>query len=158
MKTNSLLANTIYKQPLHDSDRIKLTKEKWFLNILEKVKYTQRGIITVGPEKYGDEFYSNVIKLSRILKYPILADGCSQLRFLSYSDDKSSTQNRRITGSTNNIICNYEAMFRSASFSKTYLPEIILHFGRTLPQRDIEDFYGKHSPLKIMINEDRRFF
>ena len=156
-KTNSLLTKTIYKHSQYDTE-IKITGEKWFLNIVEKLKHFQRGIITVGPEKYSDEFYSNVIKLSRILKYPILADGCSQLRFLSYSVDKSFIKSRRITGSTNNIICNYEAMFKSASFSETYLPEIILHFGRTSTSKGMEDFYEKHSPLKIMINEDGDFF
>jgi 2-succinyl-5-enolpyruvyl-6-hydroxy-3-cyclohexene-1-carboxylate synthase len=156
-KTNSLLLKTIYKPKQNDTE-IKITEEKWFLNIVEKLKHIQRGIITVGPENYSDKFYNNVIKLSRILKYPILADGCSQLRFLSYSVDKSSKQMGRITAATNNIICNYEAMFRSASFSETYLPEIILHFGRTPTSKGMEDFYSKYSPLKIMINEEGDFF
>jgi 2-succinyl-5-enolpyruvyl-6-hydroxy-3-cyclohexene-1-carboxylate synthase len=156
-KTNSLLLKTIYKPKQNDTE-IKITEEKWFLNIVEKLKHIQRGIITVGPENYSDKFYNNVIKLSRILKYPILPDGCSQLRFLSYSVDKFSKQMRGINVDTNNIICNYEAMFRSVSFSETYLPEIILHFGRTSTSKGMEDFYSKYSPLKIMINEEGDFF
>lgn len=156
-KTNSLLSKTIYKLPQYDTE-IKITEEKWFLNIVEKLKHIQRGIITVGPEKYSDEFYAYVIKLSGILKYPILADGCSQLRFLSFSANQPITQTRGVSGVTKNIICNYEAMFRSASFSEAYLPEIILHFGRTSTSKGMEDFYGKHSPLKIMINEEGDFF
>jgi 2-succinyl-5-enolpyruvyl-6-hydroxy-3-cyclohexene-1-carboxylate synthase len=156
-KTNSLLAKTVYKHPPHDEEII-ITGEKWFLNIVEKLKHVQRGIITIGPEMFGAVFYTNVIKLSRILKYPILPDGCSQLRFSSYSANESSRQILGISGSNSNIVCNYEAMFRSASFSETYLPEIVLHFGRTPTSKGMEDFYGKHSPLKIMVNTDGDFF
>jgi 2-succinyl-5-enolpyruvyl-6-hydroxy-3-cyclohexene-1-carboxylate synthase len=156
-KTNTLLAKTIYKPLKYDAEK-KIAGEKWFLNIVEKLKHIQRGMIIVGPEKYNDEFHTNVIKLSGILKYPILADGCSQLRFLSSSVDQTFTQMRGISVRTKNIICNYEAMFRSPSFSETYLPEIILHFGRTSTSKGMEDFYGKYSPLKIMINEEGDFF
>ena len=156
-KTNSLLAKTIYKLPQYDT-LVKITGERWFLNIVKKLKHIKRGIITVGPENYGDEFYTNVIKLSRILKYPILPDGCSQLRFLSYPADRISAQTRKITIGNNNIICNYEAMFRSTSFSEAYSPEVILHFGRTSTSKGMKDFNEKYSPLKIMINEEGDFF
>jgi len=156
-KMKNLLVKTIQKSHTHNAE-IKLSGEKWFLNIAEKLIHNQRGIISVGPERYSKEFYTNVIKLSRILQYPILADGCSQLRFLSYSNNKFSGQSQKITFGINNIICNYDAMFRSDSFLKVFLPEIILHFGRTSTSKGMEEFFGKHSPLKIMINEDGDFF
>jgi 2-succinyl-5-enolpyruvyl-6-hydroxy-3-cyclohexene-1-carboxylate synthase len=83
------------------------------------------------------------------LNYPILADGCSQFRFLTSS---------AIPGDNKNIICNYEAMFRSTSFSETYPPEIILHFGRTSISKGMEEFFGRHMPLKLIINEDGDLF
>jgi 2-succinyl-5-enolpyruvyl-6-hydroxy-3-cyclohexene-1-carboxylate synthase len=138
------LTKNIYKSPDPYAER-NLSEEKWFQNLVEKLKHIQKGMIIVGPEKYSPEFHKYVIKLSKILMYPILADGCSQLRFLS-----SST----IPGDTKNIICNYEAMLRSPSFSETYSPEIILHFGRTSTSKGMEDFYRRHTPLKIMINSE----
>jgi 2-succinyl-5-enolpyruvyl-6-hydroxy-3-cyclohexene-1-carboxylate synthase len=158
-KTNYLLAKTIYKLPQYDT-LVKIIGERWFLNIMRKLKHIKRGIITVGPENYGNEFYMNVIKLSRILKYPILPDGCSQLRFLSYPAAKISDQTHKITinNNNNNIICNYESMFRSTSFSEAYPPEIMLHFGRTSTSKGMEDFNEKYSPLKIIINEEGDFF
>jgi 2-succinyl-5-enolpyruvyl-6-hydroxy-3-cyclohexene-1-carboxylate synthase len=156
-KINNLLGKTIHKAHAHDTE-IKLSGEKWFLNILEKLRSIKKGMIVVGPERYNNEFYKSVLKLSGILKYPILADGCSQLRFISYSEDKSSRQKGKIFSDNKNIICNYEAMFRSTSFSEAFLPEIILHFGRTSTSKGMEEFYGKHSPIKIMINEGGDLF
>src|ERR1035437_2547756 len=49
-KTNSLLVKSIYKSYAHNAE-IKLSGEKWFLNIVEKLKHNQRGIISVGPER-----------------------------------------------------------------------------------------------------------
>jgi 2-succinyl-5-enolpyruvyl-6-hydroxy-3-cyclohexene-1-carboxylate synthase len=156
-KTYSLLAKTIYKPTEHGTG-IKITGEKWFIKIINKLTRFHKGMIIVGPENYNDEFYTNIIKLSGILKYPILADGCSQLRFISSTIDHPISPKRGISGRTNNIICNFESMFRSSSFSKAYLPEIILHFGRTSTSKGLEDFYGKYSPLKIIINEEGDLF
>jgi 2-succinyl-5-enolpyruvyl-6-hydroxy-3-cyclohexene-1-carboxylate synthase len=151
-----LLKRTYYKSSSPESET-KLSGEKGFLNIVEKLKHTPKGIIVVGPEKYNNEFHTNVIKLSRILRYPVLADGCSQLRFLSSFSDKLNSQKYNTPGN-NNIICNYETMFRSSSFSEKYLPEIILHFGRTSISKGMEEFFEKHNPLKLIINEDGDLF
>ncbi|MDR3668468.1 MAG: 2-succinyl-5-enolpyruvyl-6-hydroxy-3-cyclohexene-1-carboxylic-acid synthase [Ignavibacteriaceae bacterium] len=146
-KANSLLKKTNYILPGAEKER-NLLSENWILNLIEDLKNIHRGIIVVGPERLNDEFHKNIIRLSKILKYPILADGCSQLRFLTSSGIQGN----------NNIICNYEAMLRSHSFSEAFLPEIILHFGRTSTSKGMEDFYGNHSPLKIIINEEGDFF
>ena len=153
----NLLQKTYYKSPAPESGN-NLSGENGFINIVEKLKHNPKGIIVVGPEKYNNEFHNNVIKLSRMLKYPILADGCSQLRFLSSFADKLNSQKHNTPGNNNNVICNYEAMFRSSSFSEQYLPEIILHFGRTSVSKGMEEFFGKHMPLKLIINEDGDLF
>jgi 2-succinyl-5-enolpyruvyl-6-hydroxy-3-cyclohexene-1-carboxylate synthase len=153
----TFLARTIYKPPAPGA-KVNLSKEKWFLDIIKKLKQIQKGLIIVGPENYNNDFHTNVIKLSRILKYPILADGCSQLRFTLSSADQPLTSSGVKSGNSKNIICNYEALFRSTFISEAYLPEIILHFGRTCTSKGMEDFYGEHSPVKIMINEDGDFF
>lgn len=141
-KINTLLLKTIYKPPLPAVDQ-NLCGTKWFPKIVEKLGHIQRGLIVVGPGRFNEEFHSNVLKLSSVLKYPILADGCSHLRFIP---------------SPGNVINNYEGMFRSTSFVETYMPEIIIHFGRTSISKGLEDFFTKHSPLKIMINENGDFF
>jgi 2-succinyl-5-enolpyruvyl-6-hydroxy-3-cyclohexene-1-carboxylate synthase len=156
-KIKTLLQKTYYKTSIHDTDK-KISGVIGLLNIVEKLKHNHKGIIVVGPEKYNIEFHKNVIKLSRLLKYPILADGCSQLRFLSLFAEQSNSQKHNTHGNNYNVICNYEAMFRSSSFSEKYLPEIILHFGRTSISKGMEEFFGKHTPLKLIINEDGDLF
>ena len=156
-ETKTLLAKTIYKSTFNNAES-NLSREKWFQDILEKLKHTQKGLIIVGPENYNNYFHRNVIKLSKALKYPLLADGCSQLRFLSTSGVHHPTSFRLKSRDTKNIVSNYEAMFRSRFTPEVYLPEIILHFGRTCTSKGMEDFYEKHSPLKIIINEEGDFF
>jgi 2-succinyl-5-enolpyruvyl-6-hydroxy-3-cyclohexene-1-carboxylate synthase len=170
---HSLLIKTIYK-PGRKSTAISLDKEKWFLQILEKLKNVQRGLIIVGPEMLSDEFHTNILKISKLIKYPIIADGCSQLRFLpcpTYSPELKASDTETLfpkankssgitgtQGNEENIICNYETMFRSATFIENCMPELILHFGRTNISKGLEDFYGKYSVEKIMINEEGDVF
>jgi 2-succinyl-5-enolpyruvyl-6-hydroxy-3-cyclohexene-1-carboxylate synthase len=142
---DSLLRKVTYKSPKNEPD-ISINKEKWFLHLVKKLKDVQHGLIIVGPEILGSEFQNNILKLSRLLKYPVLADGCSSLRFISGTDNLQ------------NIISNYEPMFRSSSFIESYMPELILHFGRISVSKGLEDFYKKYSPLKIMINEEGDIF
>jgi 2-succinyl-5-enolpyruvyl-6-hydroxy-3-cyclohexene-1-carboxylate synthase len=153
----NLLQKTCYKSPAPESGS-KLSGKKGLRNIAEMLKHTPKGIIIVGPEKYSIEFHKNVIKLSAILKYPIMADGCSQLRFLSSFAGKLNSQRHNTPGNNYNVISNYEAMLRSSSFSEKFLPEIILHFGRTPVSKGMEEYFGKHMPLQLFINEDGDLF
>ncbi len=116
-----------------------IRNKKVFRNLLEKLNKTEKGIIIVGPENYRDDFNKKVVLLSEKLNYPILADGASQLRFNAHSKK--------------NIISNYDAIFRSEEFSKKHKPDIILHFGRTVTSKGLENYLTNIKCQKYLINE-----
>ena len=139
----SLLNKTFY---LHQKLKsiTKLPEDKRLFHLANKFSRLKKGLIIVGPENYGNDFYLQVNKLSKLLGYPLLADGTSQLRY------KKLLRNK--------LICNYEAMFRSQEFINKYAPEVIIHFGRTPTSKGIDDFYESNSPLKIIVNQDGDVF
>ena len=100
--------------------------KKLFKYLISDINKFEKGIIIIGPEYYRDDFHKTVVELADKLNYPILADGASQLRFNAHSKK--------------NIISNYDAIFRSKEFSKKHKPDIILHFGRTVTSKGLEDF------------------
>jgi 2-succinyl-5-enolpyruvyl-6-hydroxy-3-cyclohexene-1-carboxylate synthase len=146
----SLLNKTLFTTEKLKTNN-ELLHEKWLVQLAQKFSKFKKGLIIVGPENYGDEFHLQVYKLSRLLGYPLLADGTSQLRYAkNIFSSKPDSQNK--------LICNYEGMFRSPEFMKEYIPEVIIHFGRTPTSRGIEDFYEKYSPLKMIVNPEGDIF
>jgi len=110
-----------------------------FKKIKNDINKYDKGLIIVGPENYNNNFAKNITKLSEKINFPILADGTSQLRF--------NTKNQK------NIICNYDAFLRSPKIKKRIKPEIILHFGRTITSKGLEDYLAKLKCKKYLINE-----
>lgn len=116
-----------------------LIKSPSFKNILTRVIKTERGILIAGPESFTQQNKLLLLKLSEITGYPIFSDALSGLRFGNIS--------------SNNIITNYDALLRSDSFLKTFNPELILHFGRTITSKGVELFFEKTRAVKYLINE-----
>jgi len=113
--------------------------KKLFDNLSDTLNKTEKGIIIVGPENYRDDFAKKVVRLAEKLNYPILADGVSQLRFN--------------VNSNKNLISNFDAFLRSVKFSAEHKPDIILHFGRTVTSKGLEDYLTKIKCQKYLINE-----
>ena len=144
-RIESFLNKTFYKPEEKNSNK-KLRNNRVLAELAGKFLKLKKGLIIVGPENYGSEFRKQVYRLSNLLGYPLLADGTSQLRY--------SKQNI----SHDNLICNYEAIFRSQEFINNNAPEVIIHFGRTPTSRGMEDFYENHSPIKIIVNAEGDVF
>lgn len=109
---------------------------KSLLKIIEKAK---KGLIIVGPDQHNSKFPQLINAVADKTKFPIFADGASQLRFGKFS--------------ANNIIANYDALLRSEIFLKNFTPDLILHFGRTITSKGLEQFLEKTSAPKYLINE-----
>jgi 2-succinyl-5-enolpyruvyl-6-hydroxy-3-cyclohexene-1-carboxylate synthase len=99
----------------------------------------EKGIIVAGPMEFSNETVNHIKKLSGILKYPIFADGLSQLRFGLKKTDK-------------NIISNFESILKSENFMNAIEPEIILHFGRTPTSSILEKFLSETNADRYLIN------
>lgn len=116
-----------------------ISYKKLFNDLIVTLNSFEKGIIIVGPENYTGSFHKKVVQLADRLNYPVLADGVSQLRFNAHSKK--------------NIISNYDAILRSEEFSKKHRPDIILHFGRTVTSKGLENYLTKIKCQKYLINK-----
>lgn len=108
--------------------------------ITEQVVKNERGIIIVGPMAYNLELNSQIKKLSKLIKYPIFADGLSHLRFGASKSD-------------NNIIVNFNSILSAENFIQKHDPEVILQFGRTPTSSVIENFFSETNADRYLINQ-----
>ena len=122
---------------LEESKNIK--DEKWFKEIAALILKSEKGLIIAGPENYNVDFPINIAKLATRLCCPILADGCSNLRFGKH--DKEF------------IISNYDAFLRSKNFVNKIKPDFILHFGRTITSKALDTFLESCTAPRYMIND-----
>jgi 2-succinyl-5-enolpyruvyl-6-hydroxy-3-cyclohexene-1-carboxylate synthase len=110
------------------------------LNELFRVlRNVKKGLIIAGPDDPHSGFPQLSQEFAYILKYPVIADGISQLRSGNHK--------------TNNIIVNFEGLFRSEKFINKYMPELIIQFGKTPTSKGLEIFFENSSALKYLINE-----
>jgi len=107
--------------------------------LMKHITKAKRGLIIVGPDQYDAKFPRLLNEVSSKTGFPIFADGASQLRF-----GKSAK---------NNVIANYDALLRSEYFLRDFHPDLILHFGRTITSKGLEQFLEKTSAPKYLINE-----
>ena len=103
------------------------------------LRKTKKGLLIAGPDDPHPDFPVLINQLASALKYPIVADGISQLRSGNHKKD--------------NIIVNFEGMFRSEKFIGKYQPELILQFGKTPTSKGLETFFENSPAVKYLINE-----
>jgi 2-succinyl-5-enolpyruvyl-6-hydroxy-3-cyclohexene-1-carboxylate synthase len=89
--------------------------------------------------EYDRELVKWIKQLSGLLKYPVFADGLSQLRFSTSKTDR-------------NIISNYNSILQSENFVQKNEPDIIVQFGRTPTSAVIESFLSETNVDRYLIN------
>ena len=104
----------------------------------ELIKY-EKGIILVGPMEFDRELVFRIKKLSALLKYPVIANGLSQLRFNSSGKEK-------------NILSNFNSILYSEYFKDKHTPDIILQFGRTSASIPLDNFLLETDAVRYVIN------
>ena len=102
------------------------------------IKY-DRGLLIVGPLEYDRDLIMKVKQLSTLLKYPVFADGLSQLRFSTSKKDR-------------NILTNFDSTLLCENFLHKHEPDIILQFGRTPTSTTIENFLAETNADRYVIN------
>ncbi len=116
-----------------------LYKERFFKKIIDELIESKRGIIVAGPMEYDRELIKNIRTLSTTLKYPVFADGLSQLRF-----------NNKRNG--NNIISVFNLILSSEKFINSHPPDLILQFGRTPTSSHLESFFAETKAARYLVN------
>ena len=118
----------------NDSEIIRITKRL----IDELIKY-DKGIIIAGPMEFDRELINSIKKLSALLKYPVSADGLSQLRFNINKKEKK-------------IISNFNSILKSENFVKEHEPDVIIQFGRTPTSSVLESLLEETNANRYLIN------
>ena len=107
--------------------------------LIEELISSNNGIIIAGPMEYDREMINRIRKLSFLLKYPIFADGLSQLRSSVSKKEK-------------NIISNFNSILKSEKFVEEHNPDIILQFGKTPTSSVLERFLDETNANRYLIN------
>jgi 2-succinyl-5-enolpyruvyl-6-hydroxy-3-cyclohexene-1-carboxylate synthase len=134
-----VLSKTEFKNGAGSINKNNSGKNGWITEIAKEMKTSSKGIIIVGPGSYEKEFYKQCSELSDKLSYPILADASSGFRFTEFNKK--------------NVIANYDAFLRSNEFIKKHSPELIIHFGRTVTSKYLDEYLSKCNSPRYMINE-----
>jgi 2-succinyl-5-enolpyruvyl-6-hydroxy-3-cyclohexene-1-carboxylate synthase len=107
-------------------------------SIKSGIKKNAQVLITVGPGKFSDQFLSLLEEVSTKFNIPIFNDASSGLGFSSKK--------------LNNIIANFNALIRTDSFNKLFIPKFNLHFGRTATSPKLRNFLFKSKTERYVIN------
>lgn len=126
----------IHRRELKKKSEVVPKGLKSLLKMIEKAK---KGLIIVGPDQHNSKFPQLINTVAEKTGFPIFADGASQLRFGKFS--------------AKNVIANYDALLRSEYFVNDFSPDLILHFGRTITSKGLEQFLEKTSAPKFLVNE-----
>jgi 2-succinyl-5-enolpyruvyl-6-hydroxy-3-cyclohexene-1-carboxylate synthase len=123
-----------------DFSKIKIEKDRKVNRVAELMMHFEKGLIVAGPMEYNAEAANNIKDLASVIKYPILADGVSHLRF-------------KISKSNKNVIANYHSFLSSNKFCKKYKPDFILHFGGTPTSANLINYLADCDAERFQVNE-----
>ena len=122
-----------------ESTHLKIEKSGALIKILKDLIEFEKGIIIAGPMEYNANSVKKIKELSSILKYPVFADGISQLRFNVNKNDRT-------------IVSNINSILNSKNFWIGRQPEIILQFGRTPTSSLLENYLKETDANRYLIN------
>ncbi|MED1097897.1 2-succinyl-5-enolpyruvyl-6-hydroxy-3-cyclohexene-1-carboxylic-acid synthase [Bacillus capparidis] len=121
---------------LHIRNRIVETKIEFFETLIPELEKRKEGLIVCG-ELADDETREFVLKLSRHLKYPILADPLSNLR---NSGHDAST-----------IIDAYDSFLKDETIQEFIFPEIVIRFGPMPVSKPLFQLLQKHPEISQIV-------
>lgn len=116
-----------------------IEKSVLFKKLVSIVLESDKGLILAGPLENNLHLIKKLKQLSSFLKYPIIADGISQLRFGAGKKDKT-------------LISNFTSILSSEKFIKEHTPEIIIQFGRTPTSSYLESFLENTDAKRYLVN------
>lgn len=124
------------KKLLHAGSRVSETKIEFFETLIQELENKKKGLIVCG-ELADDETRESVIKLSRHLQYPVLADPLSNLR---NSGNDSHT-----------IIDAYDSLLKDETIKDILFPEIVIRFGPMPVSKPLFQLLQKHSEVNQIV-------
>jgi 2-succinyl-5-enolpyruvyl-6-hydroxy-3-cyclohexene-1-carboxylate synthase len=95
------------------------------------------GVIVCGRGPHGPEFPPAIAALAAQLRWPVLADPLSGLRFGAH--DRSQ------------VMSCYEAFLRRRSFADAHPPEAVLHFGAVPVSRALQNYIDTAADVHVLV-------
>ncbi len=107
--------------------------------IINISKKSSEGLILCGQDNFDNNFFRSCIKMSKILNYPIAADGVSGLRFKKFT-------NKLILSNTSLALkTNAKKLFSEA--------KVIIQFGGSFTSNEFFEFMKESKAIKFLVNE-----
>jgi 2-succinyl-5-enolpyruvyl-6-hydroxy-3-cyclohexene-1-carboxylate synthase len=122
-----------------EPSNFRVEKSNPFKKLVTEIINSEKGLIIVGPMGYDADSIIKIKELSDILKYPVFADGLSQLRFNVNKKDQK-------------IISNFNSILSSQNFMQDRKPEVILQFGRPPTSSILEKFLEEFEAKRYLVN------
>lgn len=119
---------------------LKIKTGKKLFETADKIINNTKGLILAGPMISDSDLQKQILILSSVTGYPVIADALSGLRF--YSGNFSE-----------NIISNYHSFINNKIITDNFNPEIILHFGRTPTSSNLESFLSNCNAKRYLVSE-----
>jgi 2-succinyl-5-enolpyruvyl-6-hydroxy-3-cyclohexene-1-carboxylate synthase len=107
--------------------------------LVDLLQGSSKVMIILGESKFKENIAFEILKLSKLLNAPVIADGFSNIRFLK-EDNK-------------NIITNYSSFLKSSKVRNAIQPKIILQFGNTPISNALLEFFQESQAIKVLIHK-----
>ncbi len=107
-----------------------------------KLEVSPRGVIVCGPRDFDGGLRSALTALGQALRYPVLAEATSQVRF---------------GAGAGKVISHYDLLLRHGPFAEAHRPEIVLRFGGPLISKVLQGWLDSSGALIASFIEDDRF-
>ena len=106
--------------------------------VRQKLHESQCGLIVAGRRNHCDDAAA-LCELAKRLKWPLLADISSGLRFGSHSKD--------------NLVTCYDLFLRDSAFVEKYRPDLILYLGDPIISKSLNQYIENSGAEYIVVND-----
>lgn len=99
------------------------------------------GLIMCGEGDYSEAFPAALMQLAEALDTPVVADPLANLRFGEHV--------------SRHLLSRYDAFLRDTTFTDTYLPQWVLHFGNMPVSRALQQYLAACQPALTVVVDGR---
>jgi len=110
-----------------------------------EIRAARRGVLAIGPQDDDPALPAALVRLARAARWPLLADGASQLRCGPHVADAP-------------VVGAYDAFLRHEPFAARHAPELVLRLGPALTSKAANRWLERHPEAELRVVDPGRGF